>query len=121
MKIKKIILIISIIFIIFMLFFYQSSFAAYSTNIEDFGGKTSDASDKISASLGKTLNIVQIISLGMAIIMLIALAIKYMAASASDRAEIKKHAVIYVVGAVLMFGASGIIQIIRTFAEDTFN
>lgn len=121
MKIKKIILIISIVFIIFMLFFYQSSFAAYSTNIGDFLGETSSTSVSVSSTLGKVLNVVQIISFGMAIIMLIALAIKYMAASASDRAEIKKHAVIYVLGAVLMFGASGIIQIIRTFTKDALD
>ena len=33
-----------------------------------------------------------------------------------DIREIKKHAVVYVVGAVILFGASGIVALIRTFA-----
>ena len=52
--------------------------------------------------------------------MLIVLAIKYISAAPGDKAEIKKHAVIYIVGAVVLFAASGIIQIIKTFATDTF-
>ena len=34
----------------------------------------------------------------------------------SDKAEIKKHAVVYIVGAVVLFAASGLLGIIRTFA-----
>ena len=48
--------------------------------------------------------------------MLIVLAIKYISAAPSDKAEIKKHAVVYVVGAIVLFAASGILQIIKNFA-----
>ena len=51
--------------------------------------------------------------------MLIVLAIKYISAAPGDKAEIKKHAVVYVVGAVILFAATGILQIIRTFATQT--
>ena len=57
--------------------------------------------------------------IGVAVIMLIVLAIKYISAAPGDKAEIKKHAVVYVVGAVILFAATGILQIIRTFATQT--
>lgn len=65
---------------------------------------------------GSILGIVQIIAVAVAIIMLIVLAIKYISSAPNDKAEIKKHAVIYVVGAVLLFGASGILQLIKNFS-----
>ena len=34
-----------------------------------------------------------------------------------DRAEIKKHAVVYIVGAVVLFASSGILGIIKDFAD----
>ena len=48
--------------------------------------------------------------------MLIVLAIKYISAAPGDKAEIKKHAVVYVVGALVLFGASGIIEVIKQLA-----
>ena len=65
---------------------------------------------------GAILSVVQVIGVSVAIIMLIVLAIKYMSAAPNDKAEIKKHAVVYVVGAVVLFAASGILQIIKGFA-----
>lgn len=45
------------------------------------------------------IGIAQVIAIGVAVIMLMVLAIKYMSAAPGDKAEIKKHAVVYVVGA----------------------
>ena len=49
--------------------------------------------------------------------MLTVLAIKYMASSANERATIKQNAVVYVIGAVVLFGAAGILQIIEKFVN----
>ena len=48
--------------------------------------------------------------------MLIVLAMKYMLSAPSDRADIKKHAVVYVIGAVVMFACTGILEIIRSLS-----
>lgn len=66
---------------------------------------------------GEILAVVQVIGAAVAVIMLIILAIKYISAAPNDKAEIKKHAVVYIVGAVVLFAASGILGIIRGFAE----
>lgn len=77
---------------------------------------TTGAAKKAQTVAGSILSIVQVIAVATAIIMLIVLAIKYISSAPNDKAEIKKHAVIYVVGAVLLFGASGILELIRNFA-----
>lgn len=83
-----------------------------------FNGKTdtSGAKDSVTNIIGALINIIQIIGSGVAIIMLIVLAIKYISAAPGDKADIKKHAVVYVVGAIVLFAATGILQIIKNFS-----
>ena len=81
-------------------------------------GTSSNVSDSAKTVGGMVLGAVQAIGMSVAIIILIVLGIKYMSAAPNDRAEIKKHAVVYVVGAVLLFAASTLVGIIRTFSKD---
>ncbi|MBR6033616.1 MAG: hypothetical protein IKP28_02605 [Clostridia bacterium] len=80
----------------------------------DTSGNTATAAKNIS---GQIIGVVQVIGVAVAVIMLIVLAIKYISAAPNDKAEIKKHAVVYVVGAVVLFAASGILEIIKNFAN----
>ena len=79
----------------------------------------SGASNAASNIIGMIINIAQVIGMGVAIIMLIVLAIQYIAASPEGKAEIKKNATIYIVGAIILFAASGILGIIRRFAVNS--
>ncbi len=83
-------------------------------------GATSTTATTFQNILNIILGLAQVIGIAVAVIMLIVLAIKYISAAPGDKAEIKKHAVVYIVGAVVLFAASGIIQIIKTFATNTF-
>lgn len=87
---------------------------------KDIVAKESDASRNAQNAAGQILGIVQVIAVSVAVIMLIVLAIKYISSAPNDKAEIKKHAVIYVVGAILLFGAAGILQLLQTFAKGAF-
>ncbi|MDR0978978.1 MAG: TrbC/VirB2 family protein [Lachnospiraceae bacterium] len=80
-----------------------------------------NASNTVQSAAGSILGIVQVVAIAVAVIMLIVLAIKYISSAPNDKAEIKKHAVIYVVGAILLFGASGILELIKQFSTDAFN
>ena len=80
-------------------------------------GKPSDTSGTFQNILSVILGATQVIGVAIAVIMLIVLAIKYISAAPSDKADIKKSAVAYIVGAVVLFAASGILGIIRNFAE----
>ena len=67
--------------------------------------------------VGAIIGAVRIIAVGVAVIMLAVLAMKYMMSAPGDKADIKKHAVVYVVGAVILFAVSGILGIIAKFAS----
>jgi len=66
--------------------------------------------------LDAIINIIQIVGTGISIMMLTYIAIKYMTAAPSEKAEFKKSATAYVVGAVVLFASSNIIKIIANFA-----
>lgn len=77
--------------------------------------QASDAAANVQNIAGKVLNIVQIVGVAVATIMLTVLGIKYVSASPNEKAEYKKGMTIYVIGAVLLFGASMLIGVIRNF------
>lgn len=87
-----------------------------STVTENASDDTGAASS-INKIIGSVITIVQVVGVGVAIIMLIVLAIKYISAAPGDKADIKKHAVVYVVGAIVLFAASGLLGIIKNFAS----
>ena len=62
---------------------------------------------------GMILKIVRIIALGWAIIMAISIAIKYFTGSAQIKSQLKTDMPTYIIGAVLLFGAAGLITIIQ--------
>lgn len=75
--------------------------------------------DKANHAIGIIIGIFQVAAVGVASIMLVVIAIKYMSSSPSEKAEIKKHAVVYIVGAVMAYGSAGVIQILKAFVSDT--
>lgn len=77
---------------------------------------SSGAAAAVQSIAGSVLAVAQIVAISVAVIMLIILAIKYISAAPNDKAEIKKHAIVYVVGALVLFSASGILEVIKRFA-----
>lgn len=123
MKLMKKIISIVILAVIIISFTSQNVFAAdfnWKTKTQSLvkGAKdTSSASSKVNALVIAIVNIARTVAMGVAIVMLIAVAMKYLMAAPGDRADIKKHAVVYLVGAVVLFASSGILTIIAEFAE----
>ena len=91
---------------------------SFSTMISQINssGDSSGASTSAKNIVGAILSIAKVIAVGVALIMLVVLAIKYMASAPGDKADIKKHAVVYVTGAIVLFGSAGILNIIEKFA-----
>lgn len=120
MKVMKILLLITII-ITLGLVFIQSNVMAYdwSSDINTIASTTANGNGAVSSvtSISKSvITIARVICMGVAVTMLIVLGIKYMSAAPGDKATIKKSAVTYVVGAIIMFAAAGILSIIQAFA-----
>lgn len=72
---------------------------------------------KVQTIAGNILSVVQVVGVATAVIMLIVLAIKYISSAPEDKAQIKSHAIVYVVGAICLFAASGILQLIKNVAN----
>lgn len=95
-------------------------------NVENIFGRSNESSGIVEARdvttkfISNFIAVFQVIGVGIAVFMLISLGMKYMAASVEDRAKIKEHAVVYVVGAVVFLGAAGILQIIQIFIKGNF-
>ena len=68
----------------------------------------------------KLYTIFQIVGTGLAVIGLILLGIKYVYSAPNERADVKKYAIIYVIGAVLFFGAIGIVELLKGFGLELF-
>lgn len=79
-------------------------------------GVTGEAQSSVTNIIGAIITIVQVIGVGVAVIMLTVLAIKYISAAPSEKAEIKKSVTIYVVGAIVLFSASALLGIVKNFA-----
>ena len=119
---KKIILktisILCVIFLVISLFNVVRAETVGNSAVKSFSGSSSaKGSTTVTKIIATVLDIVRTIGASVAVVILLVIAGKYILASAGDRADIKKYAFNYVVGAVILIAASSILTIIR----DTVN
>lgn len=112
MKKKNIFKILTICTIIFISTLFASNIVNASSITSQINPNTT-ATSHFEKPISVILGLFQVVAIGVGAIMLVALAMKYMVAAPSDKAEIKKHAVIYLVGACIAFGCSGLVQIFK--------
>lgn len=118
---KKSLKIISIL-IILIATFTNISFAKFSyTNEMNQSYITTDTENGVTSTtkkvMGTILKVIRIVGMGIAVIMLTYVAIKYMSAAPSEKADFKKSAMAYIIGAIVLMGTTQIIAIIADFAE----
>ena len=78
---------------------------------------TYQGTDDIKTVGQKIMGIVNTVGVVIAVVILMVLGIKYMMGSAEEKAEYKKTMIPYIVGAVLIFGATTIANAIYNFAN----
>ena len=122
---KKIVKIVSIILLLFLvgLIISNNVFAYdYANTYKAFENKNAGrAGNTITDLMGAIINIMSVVGVGIAIIMLIVLGIQYTNKGAEGKAEAKKDLTGYIIGAVLLFGVSGILKILQMFIEANLN
>ena len=118
-KIKSLYLTLLLIFINFQNTYAttkatKATKATKGTTIEKFRGTTptGDAANTIKSLGGKVIMIASTIGSIISILVLLIMGIKYMMGSVEERAEYKKTLLPYIIGAILVFAASSIAQII---------
>lgn len=125
-KIRILKIITALLILILLLFcFSQNSYALdvlkKPTNIFENKNDNSEASNTIGKILGTTLNFIQVIGTGIAILMLVVMGIKFVGSSPNKQAEMKKSIIYYVMGAIFIFAAVGLLQIIKMFSSENIN
>lgn len=92
------------------------------TTIPDKIGQIAQGNDKADTtkvvSLGATIvTIMQTVGIVVAVVVLLVLGIKYMMGSAEEKAEYKKTMIPYIVGAILIFAATTIVNVVYNIAN----
>ncbi len=89
-------------------------------NFNDYDNpKTNGNADGVAKNaMGFAIKMIRIIATGVAIVMLTYIAIKYMMAAPAEKADFKKSASIFVLGAILIFAAGNILTMIAKFASN---
>ena len=97
----------------------QNSFCMVGDISTKFDGQLDkrNATKTVADIMGKTINFIQVIGMGVAIVMLVVIGIKWIGASPSGKAEMKKTVIYYVIGVIFIFAAMGLLQIIKTFSN----
>ena len=75
----------------------------------------------ITGIIKNVIGIVQVICYAAAIIMLIILGVQFITASPEGKSTVKNSAIIYVVGAILIFAAGSILGVINKIGTETIN
>ena len=111
--------ILSIIMILFLVFMIASPVFAddppgYSQmqKVTDVGGTT-----KLVSAGNKILGVIYAVGIVASIGILCVIGIRYMMASPSEKADLKSRLMPFVIGAVIMFCAVNILQIVAKMAE----
>lgn len=117
-KLKNIIL-ISIIIFLGLSLIISANAATKSINTTFGGAASPTGSEPIRQIISAVLNLIRVAGAGIAVLILMVIAAKYLMASAGDRADIKKYAVNYIIGAIILFGATGILGVVQKFVDDS--
>ena len=117
---KAIRFLIFFLMIIYILFTFSNAvFATGSgtmdpSQFEDKENPIDEATDSISKNI---IGVLRIVGATVAIVILLVIAMKYMVAAPGDKADIKKSLIPYLIGAIIIFGAIGILQIIESISH----
>lgn len=116
---KRILKVITILlYIVFITFMISNTYAAITDNFK--GNVDGVEMTPIQDILKAVLTVVRTVGVFIAVALLMILACKYIIASAGDRADIKKHAVSYIIGAIILFATSGIASILKDAIDKAF-
>ena len=119
-SLKRVAIVLTICLVAALLVCENTSFAFnMMETITTQAGQSGDSNvtGTVSNIAGSVITIARVICAAVAVAMLAILGMKYMSAAPSEKADIKKHAVVYIVGAVVMFACTGILGIIQKFAS----
>lgn len=118
---NKAIRVISILMLVVLIAGALSTPVLASTGYLDRINPDDRGAEGIENLFDNIIGIVQVVATGIAVIMLMVVAIKYLTAAPEGKAEIKKSALMYVIAAAVLFGAVAILRVIADWSETIAN
>lgn len=106
------------IIVLMMLCICTTVFAALSTDEIKSDKTLNGSAEETMANVGSTIfTVITNVGIILAVIVIAILGVKYMMGSTEEKAEYKKSMMPYIIGAVLVFGASAIGKIVVGFGK----
>lgn len=118
--IKKQVKVLSVVLMVIMILTSLTSIVCaggLSGQIDKIGQGNGKDYDKIISMGQAIVTIMQTVGIVVAVVVLLVLGIKYMMGSAEEKAEYKKTMIPYIVGAILIFAATTIVNIVYQLAN----
>lgn len=121
---KKICILLVILIIFSSLIYVSNCYAADSIvtklNMSNITKVDQSANaNGLLASINGVIGLLQLVGSGIAIIVVTILGIKYILASPSDKADVKKSIMPILIGCILLFGGVNIVAMIANISEQT--
>lgn len=108
-----------IVFINLILVLFVISNTVFGTLIDDFKNEiTTTGANDLKTNGGKIVGLIQVIGTIASVAMITVIGVKYLLGSAEQKAEYRKTMTPYFIGAILMFGATNLTQIIYEWANE---
>lgn len=116
-KIKLVILFISFIMLVSL---NKMIYAAADpiTNPDSYKPTASTSETKLQKKAGKILGVVNVVGVIVSVVTLVCIGIRYLIGSVEEKAEYKKTAITYLIGAILVFSVTTIPNILYTIAQE---
>lgn len=115
---KKILTVLVMVAILLAIF-NTYAFAVDPSQIAgELSGTPSGAQGSVTNIGNQIIGIITTVGVVVAVVVLLVLGIKYMMGSASEKAEYKKTMIPYLVGAILIFGASAITKVVVSLGSN---
>lgn len=116
MKMKKISIIAVFLIICLFILSFEPIFA--STRIDTSGIGVSSGTQSEFDDVGSVIfGVIQGVGIGISVIILVIMGIKYILASVEEKAELKSSMITYIIGAIFLAGATSIPNFIYQFAK----
>ena len=117
---KRTVWLLGLILIVSAIMFIPKTYASDVTNIISSMNGTSDLSqvsgNKISDTINNVIGLIQLAGTGISVVVVTMLGMKYILASPSEKADVKKQIAPILIGCVLLFGAVNLVAIIADFS-----
>ena len=91
------------------------------TKVDQAASNDTKSGNTVIGVMGAIINVASTIGAGVAIIMLVVIGIQYTTKGAEGKAEAKKDLTGYTIGAVILFGVSGILKLLQMFIDGNLN